>query len=109
MKFYIDISLFTESSGAYGNITGTIDLPACPCAGNIISFSVPLKTRVKPITIKEFSGHLTIMKVIFGIGEKETISLALDDITVKNKEDANLLVTYLSSGFDLFFDEYINS
>ena len=106
MEFNIDISLFVGSTKAYGNITGTIQLPACPSIGDIISLSFPAKEGVKSTTIKEFSGHLAITRVIFSPRNKGTISLCLEDVTVNNEENAKELIAYLSDGFGLFFDEY---
>jgi hypothetical protein len=106
MKIYIDLSLFYGSTGAFGRVSGELDLPAVPQVGNTIVCSFP-NNGVLPVVVGGFDGLLTVTDVRFAAQALNApISLSLDDVVLQTREDARKVMTYLEEGFGLFGEEY---
>lgn len=102
MKAAIDISLYTQEEGAFGNISGEIKTLTPPQIGDSISFLFP-KEDIAFDSSLGFSGILKVTdRVIAANHDDQPIMLALSDITLATKGDALKLVEYLESAFDLF-------
>ncbi|WP_353572458.1 hypothetical protein [Candidatus Albibeggiatoa sp. nov. BB20] len=107
MKVHIDFSVFISSlteSEAYGNVSGTVELPAVPSSGDEISMCPRQKLFPK---IKGATWMMNIDKVTFSVGEDE-VCLSLQDVVVKTRSDAEALVDYFVDGFDLDFDCFLD-
>jgi hypothetical protein len=106
MKFDVDISVFTEPTGAYATVTGQLDLVGAPERGDVISLRFPANAVDKIPSISGFPGLLEVKQRIFSVGERGTILLQLDDLVVGSEEDAINLSRYLEKGFGLFVDKH---
>ena len=106
MKVVVDASVFTREEGAFGNISGSIDVSFEPHVGDSISF-VPTDegSELPP----EFSGLVRVEnRVITAGGDKHGLMLSLADITVPTVEDAQALMAFFEDAHGLFaniFDE----
>jgi hypothetical protein len=106
MKVIVDASIVTREAGAYGNVSGSIDLSAEPRIGDTISFSISKAGNEMP---PGFNGLVRVRKrVLTAGGDPHGPLIELEDITVESVEDAQALMAYLEQGFKLFanvFDE----
>lgn len=110
MRVYIDFSVFISSpteSEAYGNVHGTVELPAIPTSGDRILFMKSPKKKLFP-KIEGATWSIVVDVVIFSIGEDD-ICLSLQDVIVKTKSEAEALVDYFVDGFDLYFDCFLDN
>jgi hypothetical protein len=107
MKVEIDISVLRSDGVAFGRIFGPVEFAALPPIGSKIIFSSP-RNPVDAIAIDGFKSHLAVENVLLYPSFERDVSvlISLEDITVNSRGDAQLLVKYLTEGFDLFFDEY---
>jgi hypothetical protein len=102
MKVIIDFSVVTEETGAFGNITGELTLSAIPQVGDSISFLFPGSGVFLDQSLG-FNGVLEVVDRIFNANsENGAISLALNSVSVKTKEDALNIMQYFETGFGLF-------
>lgn len=102
MKATIDISLYTQEEGAFGNISGEISTLTPPQIGDSISFLFPTK-EIEFDHSTGFSGILKITeRVIAANHDMQPLMLGLSDINLATKRDAIKLAEYLESAFDLF-------
>ena len=109
MEVYIDFSVFISSpteSEAYGNIHGTLVLPTIPSSGDELSFLFSSGKKMLP-KIEGVRWVLGIEKVIFLVG-KEQVCLALQDVVINTKSEAEALVDYFVNGFGLYFDCFLD-
>jgi len=106
MEVSVDFSIFISATKAYGNITGSLNLPAIPTSGDFISLTSPLSHEVYVPVIDEFAEQIEIKKVIFIPGNEGRILIQLDDIVLDSENNARKLVDYLVDGFGLYFDKY---
>lgn len=110
MKVRVDFSVFISSlteSKAYGNIHGTLELPAVPFPGNGLSFLFSPRKKIPP-KIGDFEWTLGIERVTFLVGQNQ-ICLALQDVVVKTKSEAEAFTDYFVGGFDLYFDCFLDN
>ncbi|MFW5425820.1 MAG: hypothetical protein ACKE8G_06385 [Methylophagaceae bacterium] len=106
MKFYIDISIFSEENGAYGNITGDLELSLPPQIGDVVSFSFAANNK-SIILPASFDGFLTVTdRVISANMDDKRILISLSDIMVPTREHALKVADYFELAFDLFLDVY---
>lgn len=110
MKIYIDFSVFTESGGAFGNVTGEIEFAALPQAGDIVA--LPLAKA--GVALDPQSGFMGLIEVhrrllIANPGDGRGIQLSLSDVTVPTPDAARILADYLERAFGLFIDVYNES
>jgi len=106
MKLNVDLSLFYGSTGAFGRVSGELDLPAIPQTGNTISFMFS-NNDVAPVIVNGFDGLVTVAGVRFAPQSLKTpVTLDLGEIVLHTREDARKVMTYLEEGFGLFGDEY---
>lgn len=106
MKIYIDFSVFTEETGAYGNVTGELDLGVTPQVGDKISFMFSSKQNV-PLMPEGFSGVLSVTDRILSVSrENQQLSLSLSDLTMPTLAGACELMSYFEEAFGLFVDVY---
>jgi len=106
MNIYIDFSIYTEDTGAYGNVTGTLEFNTVPIIGGSVSLLPPSKSG----PIHEMGGSEGILIVENRVPATENsgldTALSLSDVTVKSPREANQLKQYLELSFDLFVDVY---
>jgi len=101
MKIYIDISVFTDESGAYGNVTGELELAITPHIGDSVSFAFPDKADVSMP-----DGFIGILVVTDRVISSEQLQLSLSDVTMPTEVGGSELMNYFESAFGLFTDIY---
>lgn len=106
MKFDVDMSVFTESAGAYATVSGKLDLVDAPIAGDVISLRFPANSVDDIPKASSILGHIKVKKRIFSLGDHGAILLQLDDLVVGTEEDATDISRYLEDGFGLFVDKH---
>lgn len=105
MKVNIDFSIFTEAGDAMGNVVGVLNFQVTPEIGDTISFGFP-KNKLPFPRIKKFNGMVKISnRIISPNQECDEVLLSLEDVVIVTKEEGRMLIDYLESGFDLFFNE----
>ncbi len=102
MKIYIDFSIFYPE-GAYGNVTGYIDLPTLPKIGEQI---VLFKDESSPSGVR-FSGFLRLEAIlpVEGYGPEYAV-YSLADAEMHSLADARKLGNWLEAECGLFCDAY---
>ncbi len=104
MKVIVDASIFTREAGAFGNVSGSIDLSCEPRIGDTISFSTEKVGREMP---PGFSGLLRVRnRVLTAGGDPHGPLIELEDLNVETIADAQALIAYLEQGFKLFANVY---
>jgi hypothetical protein len=109
MEVNIDFSVFISSpteSEAYGNISGTLVLPAIPSSGDELSFFFSPRKKMFP-KIEGVRWVLSIETVVFLVGH-DKVCLSLEDVVIKTKSEAEVLVDYFVDGFGLYFDCFLD-
>lgn len=108
MKVHIDISIFVQDTKAFGQVSGSLDLPDTPYVGTTISLMLPTKKDVLPCSVRGFSGNLRVTNLIFAPqGSTQTAAIAmLEDLVLDSSEDAKGVMVFLENGFGLFGDQY---
>jgi hypothetical protein len=106
MKVVIDVSIYTQESGAFGNVSGAIDVSFEPCIGDTLSF---IPTRANTEMPPEFSGQVRVAgRVITAGGDSHGLTISLENITVPTVADAQGLMAFFEDAHGLFanvFDE----
>jgi len=102
MKVYIDFSIFLSAAGAYGNVTGYIELPSFPKIGDRINlFNDDASKRI------ECLGSLRVQSItpVPSYGADKAV-VGLEDIVVSSIETARNLAKKLETECGLFCVEY---
>jgi len=102
MKVYIDFSIFDSPNGAFGNVTGYIELTKFPSIGDkILLLNDDLSKTL------EFPGSLAVRTItpVTGYGPDKTV-VGLEDVVVSSRGVAKNLGTKLESECGLFCVEY---
>jgi len=105
MKVNIDFSIFSKDKGAFGNITGSIELAVVPQSGDTIVFDFP----VGGVTVDSslFNGVMKVTdRILSANSGADGVSISLNDIVVGTEEDAATVARYLEKGFNLFATIY---
>jgi hypothetical protein len=106
MMIRIDISIFQADGRAFGNLSGAMQLPVTPGAGDVIScLSMSQDEYQLPIE-NGFSGLLKVAGRILDVGDAGSISIALEAITVGTREDALAVASYFEKTFNWFLVDY---
>lgn len=106
MKVGVDFSVFTEEDGAFGNLSGELNLITEPQIGDSVSFIFSDKKLALDPAIG-FCGILKVTdRIISANREGQQLSLALSDVVVKSKTEAQKAVQYFESVFDLYAVRY---
>lgn len=107
MKIHVDVSLFCNPTGAFGNVHGEIELASAPSIGSSIVFMFP-HNGTTSVCVPGFDGIVNVTDVRFTPAPSLTagISLGLDGIVLQSEGDARKVMKYLEEGFWLFGDEY---
>lgn len=102
MKISVDFSIYTQADGAFGSVSGEIEILTPPQIGDSISFLFPQGDQaIDPSA--GFSGILKVTdRVIAANRDDQLLMLALSDITLATKSDALKVTEYLETAFDLF-------
>jgi len=98
MQFNIDISVFMRSGGAFGHISGMLELDMVPSVGDTLSF-----VDAKPGATARphaFVGLLRVEDRVLSAGSRAPVSLMLEDLYFDSAEDAQEAGRYLESGFE---------
>ncbi len=107
MKVVVDASIFTQEAGAFGNISGAIDVSVVPSIGDTISF-IPTQQASAEMP-PGFSGQVRVEgRIITASADSHGLMLALEDITVETVSDAQALMAFFEHAHGLFanvFDE----
>ena len=99
MKLNIDISVFIRSGGAFGHVSGTLDLDTLPAVGDTLSFAVPRDASIpKP---HAFLGLLRIEDRVFDVANQASITLMLEDLYFDSADVAREAGNYLEKAFGL--------
>lgn len=105
MKIYIDFSVFTEEGGAFGNVTGELDLAVVPQIGDSVSFAFSDKPDI--YMPADFMGILTVTDRVIPLGgDGFKLQLSLSDVTTSTEDSGSELMSYFESAFGLFADIY---
>ncbi len=100
MKSYIDFSIFVFSKGAYGNVTGDIDLPSIPKIGDMVQL-------FEDDAHLEFPGQLRVTSITsVPANGPDDVVIGLEDVVVNSMDMAKDLATKLENECGLFFVEY---
>jgi hypothetical protein len=104
MKVVIDASIFTQEAGAFGNVSGAIDVSFEPCIGDTLSF---IPTRENTDMPPGFSGQVRVEgRVITAGGDSHGLMISLEDITVATVDDAQALMAFFEDAHGLFANIY---
>jgi hypothetical protein len=104
MKVVVDASIFSQESGAFGNVSGAIDVSVVPSVGDTLSF-IPSKASAE--MPPGFSGQVRVESRIITAGaDSHGLMLALEDITVETDADAQALVAFFEHAHGLFANIY---
>lgn len=106
MRLDVDISVYTESMGAFAAVSGQLDLVIPPQPGDVISLRLTANPVDKIPSINGFDGQLKVKQRVFSVGKHGSVLLQLDDLVVTSEEDAVNLSRYLEEGFGLFVDKH---
>lgn len=102
----IDISVFTESNGAFGSVSGSLSVSIAPHIGDVISFGFNDKEIILN-TDCGFSGLLKVVgRVISAKSETENAVMILEDLLLPTMTAAKEVMQYFELAFGLFCDEY---
>ena len=107
MKIAVDFSIFTEE-GAFGQVSGDLDMVVMPEIGDSISFLFADNGVVLDSNVK-FCGILKVTDRIIAMRKGGSLAIALSDVVVPTKDDAIKLMQYFESAFDLFGQQYDNT
>jgi hypothetical protein len=100
LKVYVDFSIFFEPDGAYGSVSGELELATYPIAGDAISFLFSPETSFD--TRCGFDGSLRVTsRQLTALPARHQVFLSLGDVMVKSKADAEALAGYFESTFGL--------
>jgi hypothetical protein len=106
MEVIVDASIFTREGGAYGNVSGSLELSFEPQIGDTISFLPNARSGPCPAG---FTATLRVTERILAAGgDKHGLLVQLEDIKVDAVADAATLSAFFQEGFGLFvnaFDE----
>jgi hypothetical protein len=102
MRRNVDFSIFIGPEGSYGVITGVLEVPGAVTEGGTVSISSGSGGNILP-PLDGFDGQLKVEKIVFGtdLGIEDT--MVFEDLVLGSEKDAEILVGYLESEFDLFF------
>ncbi|TXG77073.1 hypothetical protein E6Q11_03415 [Candidatus Dojkabacteria bacterium] len=104
MKIHIDFSIFQSPVKAYGNVSGTLDLPSIPISGDTISFMFSNTPEMMPNV--GFSGMLAVENRRYDVNQEIAFSLSLESIVLESAEAAEKIMSYFEKGFGLFGIRY---
>jgi hypothetical protein len=104
VKVIVDASIFTREAGAFGNVSGSIDLSCEPRIGDTISFNIEKAGGDMP---PAFAGTARVRnRVLTAGGDPHGPLIELDDLNVPTIADAQALIAYLEHAFKLFANVY---
>jgi hypothetical protein len=104
VKVIVDASIFTREAGAFGNVSGSIEVSCEPRIGDTISFNNPKSGVESP---PGFGGLARVRsRVLTAGGDPHGPLLELEDLNVETIGDAQALIAYLEQGFKLFANVY---
>lgn len=99
MTVRIDFSLFHSPTGAFGNVTGALNIPETVAVGNEVLV-------LEPGIGHWFSGKMRVTSVNQLPGDPLEVLIGLEDVVAPSLEMARALVARLENEAGLFFDEY---
>jgi len=102
MQIDIDFSIFDSPTTAFGNVTGSVDVPSPPSIGDIVELSADGK-HVEPLG--DFSGKLKVISVV-QVGDSEALLYGLEDVVVASLGEAQELAKRLETELGLFCVDY---
>jgi len=106
MKVSIDFSVYTDVDGAFGYVSGEIDVIESPQVGDTISFISPSSDLVID-SLLGFDGHLKVTDRVIAANRSDSrVMLALSDVGLAKKDDAVKLMAYMEKAFGLFASKY---
>jgi hypothetical protein len=106
MKINIDFSILYSPTGAFGNVTGKLELPAPPKIGDVITLFKDNMTEFGP----EFSGSLRVDSITSVHSEiVDTEIFDLEFVVLNSYEKAKKLANRLETECGLFCPEYERS
>lgn len=110
MKFHIDLSLFYGVDGGpqsvYGNLKGSVALPAMPAVGDCVNFMFP-RSGLGVVRTKGFTGSVQVEQRIFVADSvSEGVQLLLEPLIFESAADAARVGDYLARAFGLFLDVF---
>ena len=102
MNIYVDFTIFSSPTSAYGNVSGVIKMAAVPSVGTsvILLHSVPENFR-------PFTGALKATSIDEAATDLDIVaSLLLEDIVLSTQSAAEELASLLERECSLFCDPY---
>lgn len=97
----IELSVSTGQSGAFGRVSGFLNLAVVPRAGERLSFQFP-HNGILPRQLEGFAMLVAVKGIthLAGAGEGD-VFLELEDVELETDEDGAWLLAYLDQGFGL--------
>lgn len=102
MPISIDFSIFDSATTAYGNVTGSVDVPSPPSVGDIVDLRADGK-HVEPLG--DFSGKLKVISVV-QVDDSGALLYGLEDVVVASLGEAQELAKRLETELGLFCVDY---
>lgn len=107
MIVVIDFSVFIKEAGAFGNVTGELDMPVVPQIGDSLSFLFPGSKSELDLSVG-FEGILKVTDRVIPVNQSDQpLSLALSEVVVLTKGDAIKVMQHFESAFGLFAISYL--
>ena len=104
MKVNVDFSVFTKSSGAFGQVSGEVYLTMVPNSGDLLSFVASGKHDV---FVHGFTGLLDVTSRVIAVNrEDQQLALGLRDVVMPTEDDALRLMKYFESEYGMFSEVY---
>ena len=109
MKAQIDFSIVSLDGDAIGSVMGEVDLPLLPAIGDTLCFVMDADGRRIPDG-HTMNGMLRVVtRVICPESVGIPISLSMEDMVLKTREQALKVMEYLEIGFDMDVVIYASS
>jgi len=106
MKVSIDFSVFTPS-GAFGMISGALELAQVPGIGEKVAFSPAMTGVLIPLTAG-FNWLIEVEDVLHP-ANGDGVAVSLADVSFESVADAQVAMKYFESGFGLHADYWSDS
>jgi len=102
MQIDIDFSIFDSPTTAYGNVTGSVDVPSPPSVGDVVDLCADGKHLE---SLGGFSGKLKVISVA-QVEDSSELLYGLEDVVVASRGEAQELAKRLETELDLFCVDY---
>ena len=102
MRIDIDFSIFDSPTTAFGNVTGSVEVPSPPSVGDVVDLCADGK-HLAPRG--DFSGKLKVISVV-PVDDSGALLYGLEDVVVASRGQAKDLANRLETELGLFCVDY---